>query len=131
MGELAKSIGYIVIVIVAIGLFTKWKDGGTSWGSKADCRILAIQTQPETFITNNDFDFGYVVRTRIRNAGSEGAITVKAFLSTSEGNFERSQLIVFTANQEDTLSYQFPEPTVNATGVQSRITCSPSKANQK
>ncbi|HBN9511482.1 hypothetical protein GFM12_06420 [Pseudomonas aeruginosa] len=130
MGEVAKFIGYAFLVLVALGIYGQWKDGKLTLFSKANCRIISVNHFAETFVTNGNFDFGYVVQTKIQNVGGEGKITVKAYLSSSEGNLERSQVLVFPANTERVLQYQFAEPSLNATGVQSRLECSPSKAKK-
>ena len=134
MGEIAKFVGYIVLGLIAFGIYAQWKEkneGTATPANLADCRIVAVDSIVDTYIINNNPDFGYTIRTTIRNIGQEGQLKVRAFLSTSEGNFERSQALTFQSNQEAALSYQFPEPSINATGVQSRITCSPSTAGSK
>lgn len=134
MKELEKLLGYGLLGLLAFGLYAAWKDNGgslESLTSKADCRVLAVQAVPDSYLIRENLDFGYTIQTRVRNVGEHGQMSIKATLSTSEGNFERTQTLTFNTNQEATLSYQFPEPTINASGIQPRVTCSPSKANKK
>jgi len=127
MGELAKLIGYAVLALFAIGAYVEWQEGGAAGAaqSKADCAILGVTTSADTYFVQDEPDFGYTVRTIIHNRGQAGVVRVKATISTSEGNFERAQSIDFDANQQSTLAYQFSEPTLNATNIQSVIHCWP------
>lgn len=134
MGEFAKFIGYVVLFFFAIGVYQEWKGesgNAATLASKADCRILSTDSVADSYLINDNPDFGYTVRAVIHNVGQEGPIKVQASLSTSEGNFERLQELTFQTNQQLQLSYQFSEPTINATGIQSQIACIPSSQGAK
>jgi len=126
MKDIATFIGYALIALLAFRFYSEWeKKGGGISLSQADCEVIAVETIQDTYIVNDNFDFGYTVLAKIRNVGHHGTMTIKAMLSTSEGNYERSQQLVFNPLQETVLRYQFAEPTINATGIQGRILCTP------
>lgn len=132
MAFIEKTIGYIIAFFIIIAVLAKCKGEDFSrFTSQADCRVLSVEVVPDTFIINGNFDFGYAVKAVVRNAGKRGEVTIEAYLSSSEGNLKRTQSLVFDANQQSTLQYQFSEPTLNASGVQARVYCSPNKAGGK
>jgi hypothetical protein len=70
-------------------------------------------------------DAGVVVKGTITNVGQRGAIRVKVHLSTSEGEWDREQNVVFRAGERKELRWFFHEPTINVSNVQSRVSVSP------
>jgi hypothetical protein len=56
---------------------------------------------------------------------STGKVALTANLSTSEGNFHRSQDLQLSEGEVRDMKYQFTEPTLNATNVEMRMECAP------
>ena len=79
--------------------------------------------EPDTFLVNGDADFGYWVKATLTNAGPNGDVSIQATLTTSEGEWWRSQRMFLRQDQPMPVSFSFPEPTINATNVQGKIGC--------
>ena len=124
MGEIAKFIGYAVIVLIVIG----WLSDKGELGNEARCEVLNSKAVPDIYTINDEPDAGYTVRGVIANRGKNGIITIKAVLSTSEGSWERTQQLNFGPNLQSEFAYQFHEPTINATNVVYSLSCSPTRA---
>lgn len=105
------------------GIFSTVKDSG----SKANCDLIAVEAVPDVFVKNQEPDAGYTVKVSLINVGKSDNIHLKAQLSSSEGTFIREQDSFVDAGVSRTFFYQFPEPTVNATNIESRAWCSPYK----
>lgn len=113
---------FVLGAIVAVGLPVYI---GSNHMSEADARIEVIRSSPDFSLVNGQPDAGVVVKTIIKNVGKEGEIHVKAHLSTSEGEWDREQSIVFKAGERRELEWFFHEPTINASNIQSRVSAKP------
>jgi len=98
---------------------------GSETTSKASCQLSTIETEPDVGIVNGEPDAGVRVGFTLRNAGQAGPIQVDVRLSTSEGEFSRSQSITADGNGSRRLRYFFHEPTINAENIQAQVTCRP------
>lgn len=94
-------------------------------GSKAPPAVLTHGLKSDAWLVNKEFDWGYQVALQLKNNGETGAVITNVTLSTSEGEWTRTQTVVMTAGETKDLSYTFTEPTVNATNIQYRITTLP------
>lgn len=109
----------IIVAVVGGGRIVAGLTGGPK------CEIVDIETSPEVFVIAGEFDAGFAVALTVKNTSSTGQIEVVSVLSTSEGNFRRTQSIVIEQDQQMKLEYQFHEPTINAKNVQAQVSCSP------
>lgn len=125
MDGIAKFVGYVFLFLVGVGIYNQWKDGKTVLFSKADCRVVGKNAFENTFIINGNFDYGYTVEGTVKNVGKGGEILIHAKLYTSEGDFERSQKLSFSGNEQRTVRFQFHEPTITAMDVRYGVFCSP------
>lgn len=114
-----QVIGGGVLILMLIGAFI------SSNSSRAKCELVGLDTKDSVAVTNGEFDASYVIKATVKNVGKGGDITIRAELSTSEGNFSREQTLTVEEGETRNLSYEFPEPTVNVSNVQGRISCSP------
>lgn len=124
--------GVMAIVVAAAALFIFSKDvqqvvknSLLEIANGAQCEVLHQSANYTSFVINEQWDYGYLVEGAIKNIGEEGQVNVVATLSSSEGIFERVQSFSVAANEELSVDYQFPEPTLNSTNVQYAIRCSP------
>ncbi|MDQ8192357.1 hypothetical protein [Roseibacillus persicicus] len=93
--------------------------------SKAKPEVTSHQIAGDAWIVDGEFDYGLQVKSQITNKGEQGDVMVNVTLSSSEGEWTRTQTINFDANETKDLSYVFTEPTVNATNVQYRVVTLP------
>lgn len=94
--------------------------------SSASARVDQVQANYDFGVVNGEPDAGVVVKGTITNVGQQGPIRVKVHLSTSEGEWDREQNVVFRAGEQKELRWFFHEPTINVSNVQSRVSASPS-----
>lgn len=106
-------LALVLIILVALGC--------EEFGSRAKGRIVEKQCSPSAGLVNGEMDYGVEVKLRIKNVGDTGLIKVTPAISTSEGEWQRSQKLTFKAGEEKTLTYFFHEPTINVTNVQCKI----------
>ncbi|MET0622170.1 MAG: hypothetical protein ABW250_04225 [Pyrinomonadaceae bacterium] len=79
-------------------------------------------------VINNEPDAGIDVKVTVTNVGEAGYIKIRPELSTSEGEWSRSQNLRFNKGESKSLTYFFHEPTVNVfagSNVQCRVGVSP------
>ena len=94
--------------------------------SDASARVDQVHADYDFRVVNGEPDAGVVVKGTITNVGQQGAIRVKVHLSTSEGEWDREQNVVFHAGEQKELRWFFHEPTINVSNVQSVVYASPS-----
>jgi hypothetical protein len=93
--------------------------------SNARAEASNITCTSDVGLVNGELDAGVKVSVTVKNVGKAGFINIKPELSTSEGEWTRSQNLQFNAGETKTLTYFFHEPTVNASSIQCRIEVSP------
>lgn len=96
--------------------------------SKAKGKLIASGCEPSAGFINGEPDYGVEAKLKIKNVGQSGKITISPAISTSEGEWKRTQTLIFDEGEEKTLTYFFHEPTVNVSSVQCQYSISP-KAN--
>lgn len=112
------------VAIVIAGLFVLYAIGNRI--SEAKPEVISVTNKSDTRLVNGAPDYGVLVQVSVHNRADEsGNIVVKARLSTSEGEWERQQTLYFSADQTKNLEYFFSEPSVNASGIQSRCSAEP------
>lgn len=89
------------------------------------CEIQNVKGEATLVFHNGEMEMGEVVRLSVRNISSQRKLVIDVDLSTSEGNFKRQQAIHFADDETKHLSYQFHEPTVNASNVYPTASCRP------
>lgn len=114
---------FILGVILAVGLLAYV---GAHDESNASARVDQVHADYDFCVVNGEPDAGVVVKGTITNVGQQGAIRVKVHLSTSEGEWDREQNVVFHAGEQKELRWLFHEPTINVSNVQSVVSASPS-----
>ena len=118
IGNIIGAVVGVFILFAVAGYFLESS-------SSASCELVASSIEADAFFVNGEPDAGYRYNARVKNDGEDGEITILVELSTSEGGFEREQTLHFDGQQTQSLSYTFHEPTIYATNVQGRISCSP------
>ena len=98
--------------------------------SKAKGRVGETTAEGDTALIDDQMDYGIRVTTSITNVGESDSLRITARLSTSEGEWERTQNLHFDANETKKLTYFFHEPTINATNIYYGVSVFPN-ANQK
>jgi Domain of unknown function (DUF4190) len=113
------TLGYSLLGIWVV-LFAA---GGLSALSEARAQphgeVLSINGEPDTKLIDGNLDYGVTVSVVVRNKSKQaGTVTIKSWLSCSEGEWNRSQELVFNGEETKQLTYFFQEPTINATNIQ-------------
>ena len=116
-----KIIGTVVVLVIAFAILTYSPDSK----SQASCEITDRTLIADVFVIDGQPDAGYLHRAKVRNNGKTGEVEVKAKLSTSEGEFNRSQKANIKAGEDFDFSFAFHEPSVNAQNVQYTTSCRP------
>ena len=111
-----------VIALMAISLMLMFVLGcPRGLTSKAKGQASNIGCEASVGFVKGELDAGIKVNVTVKNVGETGFITIKPELSTSEGEWNRSQDLQFQAGETKALSYFFDEPTVNARSIQCRV----------
>ena len=84
---------------------------------------IAHNEHPE--VISGDLDWGSEVNFDVVNQGERGMVHVTVTLSSSEGQWVRSQDLLFEAGQVRHLTYFFQEPTINVTNLQALVRVDP------
>ena len=95
--------------------------------SKAKPVRVNLKVTYDSRIVNGDFDYGVVVTVTIKNAGEQGIIGVNPWITCSDGEYSRKQNLTFAKGEQKTLTYFFPEPTINSSNVQGGVKLTPSR----
>lgn len=93
--------------------------------SKAVPEVVSHAINPDVWVVEDEFDYGQRVALKLRNTGEQGSVIVNVVLSTSEGEWTRTQTVTMAAAEIKELAYVFTEPTVNAANIEYRITTLP------
>ncbi len=97
-------------------------EGGAPW----DARVLLVKTEPQAFAdARGEPDFGYMVRATVQNRGTRGVFVVTATLSCSEGEWASKRTVLLENEQTDEVKFAFPQPTLSAQDVKSRVGIAP------
>ena len=102
-------------------------------GSLAGCDLTPsphgvasnVTHQEHPQLINGEFDWGSEVAFDFTNTSARGTIHITVTLSSSEGQWNRSQDLLFEKNQTMHLTYFFQEPTINATNYQAVVHVEP------
>ena len=95
-------------------------------GACASGDVSNVKCDHDVRIVNGEFDYGVSVAADVKNTGDTGGdIALNVFLSTSEGEWKRSQTLTFDKGQAQHFEWFFAEPTINATNIQCRVTAFP------
>lgn len=97
--------------------------------SKATGQVEKISSEKDVQIINGEADYGIKLTIIVKNVGESDSIRITPQLSSSEGEWERTQNLYFDAGQTKTLTYFFHEPTINATNIHYSVNVFP-KASQ-
>jgi hypothetical protein len=84
-----------------------------------------VTHQEHPQLVNGEFDWGSEVAFDVTNQSGRGTIHITITLSTSEGQWTRSQDLHFEKGQTMHLTYFFEEPTINATNYQAVVHVEP------
>ena len=93
------------------------------FGPRGVVSNVTHQEHPE--LINGQFDWGSEVGCDVTNQAGRGTVHVTAMLSTSEGQWSRSQDLLLEKGQTVHLTYFFQEPTINATNYQAVVHVEP------
>jgi len=93
--------------------------------SRAKGRTSDLKCAPDIGVVKGEMDAGVKVTLVVKNVGESGFINIKPEITTSEGEWQRSQDVQFDAGESKTFTYFFDEPTINATNIQCRVGVSP------
>lgn len=93
--------------------------------SKAKPELIDHKINVDAWVVNGEFDYGAKVDLNLKNNGERGDIQIMVTLSSSEGEWTRTQNLMFDADETKQLSYVFTEPTVNASNIEYRIVTLP------
>jgi hypothetical protein len=109
------------VPLVAITLLIVLLLGCRALTSKAKGKASNLGCESDVGLVNGEPDAGVTVSVTVKNVGEAGFITIRPEISTSEGEWNRSQDLHFDAGETQNLTYFFAEPTINATGIQCRV----------
>ncbi|HYG80138.1 MAG TPA: hypothetical protein VD861_07120 [Pyrinomonadaceae bacterium] len=119
-----RSTSFITVALLMISLI-----GCRTLLSKAKGQASNLKCDSDVGFVKGELDAGVKITVSVKNVGEAGFITIRPELSTSEGDWSRSQELHFDAGESKTLSYFFDEPTINAmrdtASVQCRVGISP------
>ena len=119
-----KKRGWGRIIAIAGGVVLILALAGNLLVPLAGCDVANIEITADTFLIDGSFDAGFALTADVVNSGDAAALfRVVATLSTSEGDFKRTQEIVLQPEVTRALQYGFHEPTVNAFTSQGRVAC--------
>ena len=93
------------------------------FGPRGVVSNVTHQEHPE--LINGQFDWGSEVACDVANQAERGTIHITATLSTSEGQWSRSQNLLLEKGQTVHLTYFFQEPTINAANYQAVVHVEP------
>lgn len=93
--------------------------------SKARGKASNLSCKADVGFVRGEMDAGVNITVVVENVAESGFINIKPELSTSEGEWNRSQDMQFGAGESKTLTYFFDEPTINAKNIQCRVAISP------
>jgi hypothetical protein len=80
-----------------------------------EVKVVTVTVNPDVFLINGDLDAGYKVTGTIQNSGDPSVFEVTATLSCSEGEYVRKRTLLMASGEQQSMQFDFPEPTVNAT----------------
>jgi hypothetical protein len=92
-----------------------------AFSSEAEGVVSNLKAKNDAVLTDEKLDYAVAVYVTVENVGKAGVIEVSPKLSTSEGEWSRTQCLRFEAGETMHLKYLFQEPTINATGMQYRV----------
>jgi hypothetical protein len=115
-----KTVRPISLAVTLLGLVLL---ASCDSGPRGVVSNLSRQEHP-AFIAG-DMDWGSEVSFDVRNNGERGLIHIVVVLSSSEGEWSRSQDLQLEAGEFRHLTYFFHEPTINVTNLQGLVRVKP------
>lgn len=106
----------LVLPILAAALFSF-----KSCTSLAQGKFSKPVCEHSVGIVDGKTDYGVKVSVEVKNVGRGGYLNIMSELSTSEGEWNRTQDLYFKSGESRTLTYFFHEPTINSTNFQCRV----------
>ncbi|MCA1619529.1 MAG: hypothetical protein LC795_09520 [Acidobacteria bacterium] len=93
--------------------------------SPAEGKLVQVKAKHDVQITSEGPDYGVTVTATIKNVGEAGSLMISPEISTSEGEWDRTQHLHFAANETKTLTWFFPEPSLDAGNIQYEVSVFP------
>jgi hypothetical protein len=84
-----------------------------------------VTCSPDIAFGEAGLDAAYNMTFAVVNDGEQGEVQILPRISTSEGEWRRSQTLVMEKGERRTFSYTFPEPSISATNVQCEVNTLP------
>lgn len=112
-----KGAKWAIGVVIAIGVLRLIFGGPV-------CNLSNLNAVADAFMVNGQLDAGFTTAVDVTNNGGSRNLVLSALLTTSEGDFRRAQTLYFEDGQTRRVTFQFPEPTITATGIKTYVTCS-------
>ena len=113
--EIAKIV--ITIVLVAIAVFYVDKRRG---GAKPV--VIERELNHDSRLIDGELDYGLLYTAKIANQSDKGGrVEIDVHVTTSEGEWDRHQTLVFGPNETKDVEYFISEPTINASNIQGEI----------
>jgi hypothetical protein len=85
--------------------------------SDARGRVVKTNADYDVRLVNGELDYGLNVTVTVKNVGEPGSLRITPRVSTSEGEWDRTQNLHFDAGETKELSYFFHEMSINAQSV--------------
>lgn len=116
--NLITLIGLVFFILISLG-------STETLTSEAIGDLSHLKVEPSTDIINGEFDAGYLITFVVTNRGKTGPIKIRPSLSSSEGEWSRSQTINFNRGESKRFSYFFHEPSISATNIYESVRLTP------
>ena len=119
MAHRMARLAFIWSIALSIVMLT----GCGSFGPHGMVANVNHEEHPE--MINGNLDWGSEVSCDVTNQAARGTIHVTVTLSTSEGEWTRTQDLLLDQGQSMHLTYFFQEPTINASNYQAVVITDP------
>lgn len=87
--------------------------------------VSGLNVTDDVGLLGNQWDYGWRVSFDVTNHGSAGNLRITAWLSSSEGEWERVQNVGLGSGESRRFTYFFDEPTINANNIYGGARLSP------
>ncbi|HYA98522.1 MAG TPA: hypothetical protein VEH49_10525 [Methylomirabilota bacterium] len=120
-----QNIGCLALLLPLAAVLCACSSPPPAPKNNAHGSVSNVRVTGEAQLINGEMDWGELVTFDLVNTGERGMLHITVVLSTSEGQWTRTQDLEFGAQESRTLSYFFQEPTINVTNVQARVSAEP------